>query len=223
MNILNKLLHALWQQNFEMLADPNLVWMIYLLVFVILFLENGILPAAFLPGDSLLILMGILIAKGVLNFLVTLLILTIASSLGGWTGYLQGKWLENNRFVKTWLMYLPARYKQRAYLMFHQYGLSALLVGRFIAFLRTLMPTIAGLSGMNNLNFHFFNLVSALFWTLILMLIGFILGRAPVFQYYEKELILCLILLPLVLLALGLLSSLIVVWRRKRWTHNDKL
>lgn len=68
MDILQALLHALWQQDYEMLSDPTLVWAIYGVLFMILFLENGLLPAAFLPGDSLLILVGVLIAKGTMGF-----------------------------------------------------------------------------------------------------------------------------------------------------------
>ncbi|CAK8742442.1 Inner membrane protein YqjA [Sodalis praecaptivus] len=118
-------------------------------------MENGLLPAAFLPGDSLLILIGVLIAKGTLNFPLVLLLLTVAASLGSWISYLQGKWLENNRLVKSWLAHLPAHYHQRAYRMFHRHGLSALLIGRFVAFVRTLLPTIAGLSGLGSSRFHF--------------------------------------------------------------------
>ncbi|HBQ77897.1 MAG TPA: DedA family protein, partial [Erwinia persicina] len=60
MDIFKSLVHALWQQDYATLADPTLVWAIYFVLFMILFLENGLLPAAFLPGDSLLILVGVL-------------------------------------------------------------------------------------------------------------------------------------------------------------------
>ncbi|CAK8742440.1 hypothetical protein SODG_005737 [Sodalis praecaptivus] len=56
----------------------------------------------------------------------------------------------------------------------------------------------------------------------ILTLVGFILGKTPVFQRYEEELMLCLMLLPLALLTIGLVSSLVVIWRRKRLTDSDK-
>ncbi|WMQ74578.1 MAG: Inner membrane protein YqjA [Sodalis sp.] len=222
MDIFKELLHALWQQDFETLSDPSLVWIIYLLVFVILFLENGLLPAAFLPGDSLLILIGVLIAKGTLNFPLVLLLLTVAASLGSWISYIQGKWLENNRLVKGWLAHLPARHHQRAHQMFHRHGLSALLIGRFVAFARTLLPTIAGLSGLGSSRFHVFNWISVFLWVFILTLVGFILGKMPVFQRYEEELMLCLMLLPLALLTIGFVSSLVVIWRRKRLADSDK-
>ncbi|CUX96592.1 DedA family protein [Candidatus Doolittlea endobia] len=215
MDIFKALLHALWQQDFKTLSDPSLIWAIYFLVFVILFLENGLLPAAFLPGDSLLILLGVLSAKETLHFPFVLVLLTVAASLGSWVSYLQGKWLENNRVVKSWLIHLPARYHQRARQMFYRHGFSALLIGRFIAFVRTLLPTIAGLSGLSSTYFQFFNWISAFLWVFILTLIGFILGKTPVFQHYEEEVMLCLMLLPLALLTIGLVSSVVVISRRK--------
>ena len=63
MELLTQLLQALWAQDFETLANPSMIGMLYFVLFVILFLENGLLPAAFLPGDSLLVLVGVLIAK----------------------------------------------------------------------------------------------------------------------------------------------------------------
>lgn len=68
MELIKELLNALWHQDFDILADPKLVWTIYILLFLIIFLENGLLPAAFLPGDSLLILVGVLVAKGTMNY-----------------------------------------------------------------------------------------------------------------------------------------------------------
>ena len=83
MELLTQLLHALWAQDFETLANPSMIGMLYFVLFMILFLENGLLPAAFLPGDSLLVLVGVLCAKGAMAFPQTVLLLTIAASLGG--------------------------------------------------------------------------------------------------------------------------------------------
>jgi hypothetical protein len=63
-------------QDFETLANPSMIGMLYFVLFVILFLENGLLPAAFLPGDSLLVLVGVLIAKGAMGYPQTILLLT---------------------------------------------------------------------------------------------------------------------------------------------------
>ncbi|ATA20543.1 membrane protein DedA with SNARE-associated domain [Gibbsiella quercinecans] len=222
MDIIKQLLDALWQQDFETLANPSMVWTLYAILFMILFLENGLLPAAFLPGDSLLILVGVLVAKGTMNFPLTIFILTVAASTGCWVSYIQGKWLGNTRTVQGWLSHLPAHYHQRAHQLFHRHGLSALLIGRFLAFVRTLLPTIAGLSGLDNLRFQFFNWMSGLLWVLILTSCGFALGKTPMFRKYEDQLMFGLMLLPLVLLVAGLVGSLFVLWRKKRATSQGK-
>ena len=160
MELLTQLLNALWAQDYETLANPSMIGMLYFVLFMILFLENGLLPAAFLPGDSLLVLVGVLIAKGAMGFPQT-------------------------------------------------------LIGRFIAFVRTLLPTIAGLSGLSSARFQFFNWMSGLLWVLILTSLGYLLGKTPVFLKYEDQLMSCLMLLPVALLVFGLIGSLIVLWKKK--------
>ena len=147
MAVIQDIIAALWQHDFAALADPHVVGIVYFVMFATLFLENGLLPASFLPGDSLLLLAGALIGKGVMDFASTVVILTSAASLGCWLSYLQGRWLGNTRVVKSWLSQLPVKYHERATCMFDRHGLLALLAGRFLAFVRTLLPTMAGISG----------------------------------------------------------------------------
>jgi len=216
MDNIQQLLQALWQQDYHTLTNPSLVWTLYILLFLIIFLENGLLPAAFLPGDSLLILVGVLIAKGTMNFPLTVFILTVAASLGCWLSYVQGRWLGNTKIVQGWLAHLPEQYHQRAHQLFHRHGLSALLVARFLAFVRTLLPTIAGLSGLNNTRFQVFNWLSGFLWIIILTSLGYGLGHSPLFRKYEDQLMYCLMILPVALLVIGLVGSLVVLWRKKR-------
>ena len=111
--------------------------------------------------------------------------------------------------MQNWLSHLPSHYHQRAHHLFHKHGLSALLIGRFIAFVRTLLPTIAGLSGLNNARFQFFNRMSGLLWVLNLAWL-----KTPVFLKYEDQLMSCLMLLPVALLVFGLIGSLVVLWKK---------
>ncbi|MGJ0635575.1 DedA family protein [Xenorhabdus bovienii] len=219
MEIVTDLIYALWHQDYETLANPSFVWAIYILLFTILFLENGILPAAFLPGDSLLILVGVLIAKDAMSFPATIFILTAGASLGCWVGYLQGRWLGNTKLVQGWLSHLPTHYYQRAHNLFHRHGLSALLIGRFLAFVRTLLPTLAGIAGLQNGRFQIFNWLSGFLWVIILTTLGYALGKSPLFRQYEEYVMNFLVLLPLGLLLIGLIGSLTVIWRKKRANH----
>lgn len=216
MSVVHDIIQALWQQDFSALADPNVIWVIYGILFTTLFLENGLLPASFLPGDSLLLLTGAMIAKGVMSFVPTMFLLTVAASLGCWLSYLQGRWLGDTRIVKGWLLQLPAHYHQRAYHMFHRHGLVALLIGRFLAFIRTLLPTMAGISGLNSLRFQLFNWLSGFLWVFGIVTLGYAISHVPLVKRYEDQVMTALIILPIVLLISGLVGILVMLWHRRR-------
>ena len=216
MDVLREIVHALWQQDFIALADPSVIWVVYAVLFTTLFLENGLLPASFLPGDSLLLLSGALIAKGVMAFVPTLIILTIAASLGCWLSYLQGRWLGHTNLVKGWLLQLPAQYHQRAHNLFNRHGLTALVIGRFLGFVRTLLPTMAGISGLNSTRFQFFNWLSAVIWVGAVVGLGYAFSQIPLVKRYESQVMTGLMILPLVLLLVGLVGGMLVIWRKNR-------
>ncbi|QGH61944.1 DedA family protein [Serratia proteamaculans] len=216
MDVLREIVHALWQQDFIALADPSVIWVVYAVLFTTLFLENGLLPASFLPGDSLLLLSGALIAKGVMAFVPTLIILTLAASLGCWLSYLQGRWLGHTSLVKGWLLQLPAQYHQRAHNLFNRHGLMALVIGRFLGFVRTLLPTMAGISGLNSTRFQIFNWLSAVIWVGAVVGLGYAFSQIPLVKRYESQVMTGLMILPLLLLLVGLLGAMLVIWRKKR-------
>ncbi|EHM49240.1 MAG: DedA family protein [Yokenella regensburgei] len=215
MVVIQEIVAALWQHDFAALANPHVVGIVYLVMFATLFLENGLLPASFLPGDSLLLLAGALIAKGVMGFVPTLIILTTAASLGCWLSYIQGRWLGNTKTVKGWLAQLPTKYHQRATCMFDRHGLLALLVGRFLAFVRTLLPTMAGISGLSNRRFQFFNWLSALLWVGVVTSLGYALSMIPFVKRHEDQVMTFLMILPLFLLVAGLFGAIAVVLKKK--------
>ncbi|CDM88396.1 DedA family protein [Xenorhabdus bovienii] len=216
MEKLSEIMHALWQHDFTQLANPEVIWIIYGVLFVTLVLENGLLPAAFLPGDTLLVLSGALIAKGVMSFIPTVILLTIAASLGCWLGYLQGRWLGHTRIVKNWLAQLPVQYRERAHVLFAKHGLAALLIGRFLAFVRTLLPTFAGISGLNSKRFQFFNWLSGFLWVIIIVSFGYILNQIPFVKAHQDLVMNILMILPVILLFSGLFASLLMYWRHKK-------
>lgn len=225
METMQQLFFALWHQDYETLSNPSLLWAIYIMLFAILFLENGLLPAAFLPGDSLLILVGVLIAKDTLDFPTTLIVLTAGASLGCWVGYLQGRWLSNTKVVKGWLSHLPPHYHQRAHSLFHRHGLAALLVGRFLAFVRTLLPMLAGLSSLPNRRFQFFNWLSGFLWVAIITTFGYVLNQIPFVKAHEKTVMTALLLIPVFFLIVGIAASLYLLirhYRRRRALLNRR-
>jgi membrane protein DedA with SNARE-associated domain len=216
MDVIINLAQALWHHNVEMLSNPSVIWTLYGILFAIILLENGVLPAAFLPGDSLLLLVGVLAAKGTVNYVGVLALLTAAAAIGSWIGYIQGRWLGNTNIVKNWLSHIPEQYHQRSHNLFHKHGLAALFIGRFLAFVRTLLPTLAGVSGLDSKRFMFFNWMSAFLWIIILTSMGYFLGNTNIFNKYEEQVFRCLMLIPIGLLIIGLIGSILVVIRKRK-------
>lgn len=216
MDTILSLYHAFINLDYATLSDPSVIWTLYGMLFVILFFESSLLPAAFLPGDSLLFITGILISLDVLHFGLINLILIAGTALGSWLGYLQGHWLGNTKVVRNWLDHLPAKYHQKAEALFNKHGLAALFIGRFVAFVRTLLPILAGLSGLNSRRFHIYNWLSSALWICIIITGGYLFGLSPLFKAYEKAFMRLFLLIPVVLLASGLIFSLWVVFKRWR-------
>ncbi|MBC9131928.1 DedA family protein [Frischella sp. Ac48] len=206
--------------DYATLSNPNVLWILYGMLFMIILLENGILPAAFLPGDSLLFLTGVLISQDVFHFGLINVILISGAAFGTWLGYIQGRWLGNTKIVKSWMEHLPEKYHQKSEVLFHKYGLQALFIGRFIAFVRTLLPMMAGLSGLHSKKFHIYNWISATLWISLIVTLGYLFGNSPFFKDYEKQIMSLLMLIPVFLLVMGLIFS---AWMAlKRWLANKK-
>lgn len=172
-------------------------------------------PRRFFQGIAWLLLAGALIGKGVMDFAPTVVILTSAASLGCWLSYLQGRWLGNTRVVKSWLSQLPVKYHERATCMFDRHGLLALLAGRFLAFIRTLLPTMAGISGLSNRRFQFFNWLSALLWVGVVTSLGYAISMIPFVKRHEDQVMTFLMILPMFLLVAGLVGTIAVVIKKK--------
>lgn len=225
METISTIYHALITLNRGYLSEPTVQFFVYIMLFSILFLENSVLPAAFLPGDSLLFITGVLIGKDVFHFGWVNFALIAGASMGTWFGYFQGRWLGNTRLVQRWLRQLPAHYHQRSHMLMKKYGLAALFIGRFIPFVRTLLPILAGLSGLQNVRFHIYNWVSAILWIFLITSLGYLVGISKLFENHEQQFLNILLLIPVVLLLLGLITSFWLIlkrWKIKKQQKNER-
>lgn len=220
MDTIITLYQAFVNMDIATLSNPNVLWILYGMLFIIILLENGVLPAAFLPGDSLLFLTGVLISQNVFHFGLINLILIAGAALGTWLGYIQGLWLGNTKVVQNWMAHIPEKYHKKSEVLFHKYGLQALFIGRFIAFVRTILPMMAGLSGLHSKKFHIYNWISATLWIFLIVTLGYLFGLSPVFRAYEKQIMSLLMLIPVFLLVIGLIFS--IALAVKRWSNNKK-
>jgi hypothetical protein len=116
--------------------------------------------------------------------------------------------------VKSWLAQLPEKYHQRATCMFDRHGLLALLAGRFLAFVRTLLPTMAGISGLSSRRFQLFNWLSGLLWVGMITTLGYAISMIPFVKRHEDQVMTFLMILPLFLLVAGLVGTLAVVIKK---------
>lgn len=151
----------------------------YLILFAIIFCETGLVVTPYLPGDSLLFVAGTLAGAGFLNIEILLISLLVAAILGDsvnyWIGHTTGmKVLERKySFVRT--EHLD---KTRDY--FKKYGGITIVIARFIPFIRTFAPFLAGIGKMSYRWFFTYNVIGAVLWILAFTLAGFFFGSLPI-------------------------------------------
>ncbi|MCV2526283.1 MAG: DedA family protein [Candidatus Lightella neohaematopini] len=191
-------------------------WIIYLIFFIIIFLENGILITTFLPGDSLLLLTGTLAYNNIINLFLVLILLTIAAWLGSWISFLQGKWLKNKKLISYRFLFVPEKYQKKAYKILDKYGLLALLIGRFIVFIRTILPMIIGLSNIqHNKLFQLFNFFSAFCWVSILIFIGYLLNTLIINISLKYLITLLIAIIPIIIFIISLVIIVLLILKKE--------
>lgn len=156
------------------------VW-IYGILFLIIFIETGLVMMPFLPGDSLLFVAGMLcaIGAGALNILILIPLLIFAAVIGDNLNYYVGKYLSekalalkfrNKNIVKQeWI--------DEVHTYFEKYGSKTIIIARFMPIIRTVTPFVAGIGNMNNKIFFTYNIVGAILWVSSVTLVGYFLGN----------------------------------------------
>ncbi|MGF1750003.1 DedA family protein [Vibrio cionasavignyae] len=170
---------ALWHQDFNALLAPESAILIYVLVTFFIALESSFLPAAPLPCDSVVVLVGTLSAVGVLNPVAAFSLLIIAAAVGSWLAYLQGRWLNKLPIVKGWLAKVPESNMRMVDNLLCRHGLVALFSARFIPCVRSLVPMVMGMRVQETPRFHYFSWLSATLWVGLLAGVGFLLPSLP--------------------------------------------
>ena len=146
-------------------------------IFGIVFAESGILAGFFLPGDSLLFTAGLLASAGYLNIYYLITGSAIAAIAGDSFGYYLGKRFGPKVFARENSRFFHKDHIDRAKGYFAAFGPITIFLARFIPFIRTFAPVLAGVGGMNYRTFLFFNIFGGVFWVLSVSLLGFFLGE----------------------------------------------
>jgi membrane-associated protein len=168
---------------------------VYALLFAIVFVETGLVVMPFLPGDSLLFVTGALCGAGHMSLPVALGVLGVAAVAGDQVNYMighrvgdtvwqwQGRWFNRRAF-------------EQAHHFYERYGGITIILARFMPFVRTFAPFVAGVARMNRATFTFYNLVGALIWVGGLGLAGYWFGNLPWVQAHLSKIIWALIIVP---------------------------
>lgn len=167
----------------------------YLLLFLIIFCETGLVLTPFLPGDSLLFLIGTFVAKGDFDFILITSLLIIAAILGDAVNYYIGSLFGRRIFTSGKVRFLKLEYLERTEKFFDKYGAKTIIIARFIPIVRTYAPFVAGVARYSYPQFLLFNVVGACIWVFSLVGVGFFLGELPFIQNNLTVVIFLIILL----------------------------
>jgi membrane-associated protein len=171
------------------------IW-VYLILFVIVFCETGLVVTPFLPGDSLLFAVGSLAAIGALDVTMAILLLAAAAIFGDSVNYSVGNYVGPKVFHVEHARFLNKEYLHRTHAFYERHGGKTIIIARFLPIIRTFAPFVAGIGSMTYPRFLFFNVIGGLLWVLGFVLAGYWFGNIPLIKNNFSMVILALVLIP---------------------------
>jgi membrane-associated protein len=182
---------------------------VYALLFLIIFVETGVVVMPFLPGDSLLFVVGTLAGAGLMNLPLVIGLLIAAAVLGNQSNYAIGRYFGPKVFQWEDSRYFNKRAFDQAHAFYEKYGGVTIIAARFMPFLRTFAPFVAGVAQMTRSRFTFFDVTGGVLWVGGVTLAGYLFGNIPWVKEHLDKIIWGAILLPGLLVLFG-------AWRARR-------
>jgi len=182
---------------------------VYALLFLIVFVETGLVVMPFLPGDSLLFIVGALCGAGLMSFGLAVPILLAAAVLGDQCNFSIGRFFGPKVFQWESSRFFNRRAFDQAHAFYERFGGVTIIAARFLPFIRTFAPFVAGVADMTRTKFTLFNVAGALLWVVGLCTVGYFFGNLPIVKDNLEKVIWALILVP------GLIA-LFGAWRARR-------
>lgn len=177
---------------------------VYVILFAIIFIETGLVIMPFLPGDSLIFAVGMFAAQGSLDISIAIAVLLTAAILGDACNYLIGKYVGNR--ILEWKLFNRKLVKpvhlEKTHQFYEKHGAKTIIIARFVPFVRTFAPFVAGVGNMSYRTFTSYNVIGAILWVVGISLIGFFLGNYEIVKSnFEKVvfLIIFISILPVII------------------------
>lgn len=169
---------------------------VYLLLFLIVFTETGVVAMPFLPGDSLLFIVGALCGAGLLSYALACTLLVLAAVTGDQCNYAIGRYCGARVFGWRNARWFNRRAFDQAHGFYRRHGGVTIVLARFIPFVRTFAPFVAGVAEMGRARFTLFNVCGALLWVLGICTAGYLFGNLAWVREHLDKIIWALILIP---------------------------
>ncbi len=169
---------------------------IYVLLFAIVFTETGVVVMPFLPGDSLLFVVGAMCGIGLMSYPLACVVLIVAAILGDQCNYMIGRYFGPKVFQWENSRWFNKRAFDKAHNFYETYGGITIILARFMPFVRTFVPFVAGVAEMNRAKFTFYNVIGAFIWVLGIVTAGYFFGNLPWVKANLEKIIWALIIVP---------------------------
>jgi membrane-associated protein len=152
----------------------------YALLFVIVFLETGLVVAPLLPGDSLLFAAGSFAALGALDLSLLFVLLTVAAILGDTVNYAIGHYLGPKVFHYPKSRFFNPDHLRKTHDFYEKYGGKTIIIARFVPIIRTFAPFVAGIGAMSYARFLLYNVAGGILWVGVCVFAGYFFGNLPI-------------------------------------------
>ena len=203
-SLLDFILHV--DKHLEVFVQNYGLW-VYALLFLIIFVETGVVVMPFLPGDSLLFVVGAMCGVGLMSYPLSVGLLLAAAIMGNQSNYALGRYFGPRVFQWENSKFFNKAAFNRAHDFYERYGGITIVAARFMPFVRTFAPFVAGVAKMSRAKFTFFDVSGGALWVVGIITIGYFFGNFPFVKAHLDKIIWAMILIPGLIIMLGAWKS----------------
>ena len=187
----------------------------YVIVFLVIFCETGLVVTPVLPGDSLLFALGAFAAQGALNIEVLFILLCVAAVAGDTVNYAIGNYIGPKVFHYEDSRFFKKEYLLKTHQFYEKHGGKTIVIARFMPIIRTFAPFVAGVGAMSYSKFILFNISGGIAWVCLFLLGGYFFGNIPSVKSNFTFVIIAIVII-------SVLPGVFEYWRQRRNTSKDK-